>query len=106
MRLCPRHQRLLEDAIDLRGLDQPVDPFDACGFAAQAILTHATHFAGAAAVELLTGRTTNHGRPWCLLCFVNQNPARVNCDGWVEDAADEALAEAIRRRDTPAPLVT
>lgn len=105
MMFCTRHARLLEDAIELRGLEVilpglvPVGDFNALAHAQQLIVTHATHFAGKAAVEMLTGRDTHNGTPWCPICFVNLNPAHVNCDGWVDNAADEALAEDIARRD-------
>lgn len=87
MNFCARHARLLEDAILLRGLEP-----DAVAGAQQAIVTHATNFAGRAAVDMLT-------RKACPICFVNGNPAGVNCDGWVDNAADEAVEADIVRRD-------
>ncbi len=50
------------------------------------ILDHATHFAGRGAIELLNTRE-------CPLCYVNRkNPAGLNLDGWIENAADDAAA--------------
>lgn len=98
MKLCDRHEDALELALILRGLLRPtltagVDetPRDV---ARDLILTHATHFAGKAAVDMLTAKR-------CPLCFVNQNPARINLDDWIELAADEALAADIARADQP-----
>lgn len=94
MRLCARHEDALQLALELRGLLRPTLTADAdltpLTHARQAILTHATHLAGAAAVPLLTSRQ-------CPLCFVNQyNPARLSLDGWIENAADEAAAATPR----------
>lgn len=49
------------------------------------IVTHATHFAGAAAKRMLVERH-------CPLCFANKNPAGVHLDAWVENAAEEIKA--------------
>lgn len=114
MNWCPRHNESLETAVELRGLvrgpallvgladQKPV--FDAVAFARTAVETHAIHFAGKAAVQLLTGEH-------CPLCFVNRaireagkNPG-VTVDDWVNNAADEALDADIAHQDAP-PAVT
>lgn len=96
MNLCPRHDDALVMALELRGLLQPTLTQDAdltpLRQARQAIAMHATHFAGRASLELITAKT-------CPLCFVNKNPAGINLDGWIENAAEEALADATRRAD-------
>lgn len=94
--LCTRHQELLLTALELRGLLRPtvepvVDPFE---HATQLIVQHATHFAGRASLKMLR---EHH----CPLCFVNaRNPAQLNLDGWVNDAADE-----LRSAEPEAPRV-
>lgn len=115
MKWCPRHQESLETAVELRGLVRAPAPlvvvaadqrpvFDAVAFARSAVETHAIHFAGKAAVQLLTGEH-------CPLCFTNRairvggkNPG-VTVDDWVNNAADEALDADIARQDAP-PAVT
>jgi hypothetical protein len=100
LRPCDRHGRRLRLALELRGLgDQP----SAIVQAENAIATHATNFAGAAAADMLA--TTDSGQGWCPLCFVNlKNPAGQNLDDWIDYAADEVLADS-RRVTRTAPLV-
>lgn len=84
---CAYHERLLVDAVELRGLDREGQGHAALDDARERIVKHATHFAGSAAIVMLTSRS-------CALCFINQNPAHVNCDDWVNEAANEVLAAA------------
>jgi hypothetical protein len=95
--LCARHDDALTLALELRGLLRPTLIADAdltpLYLARQSILTHATNFAGKASVEMLTTKA-------CPLCFVNrENPKKMNLDGWIEHAADEALEADIARQD-------
>ena len=100
MTLCPRHDDALVMALELRGLLRPTLTAEAdltpLVSARQAITTHATHFAGKAAVEMLNTKA-------CPLCFVNKNPAGINLDGWIEHAAEEAFEEEMQRADNAAP---
>lgn len=100
MDLCARHDDALVMALELRGLLRPSLIADAdytpLEVARQAIATHATHFAGKAAVDMLASKG-------CPLCFVNQNPAGINLDGWIDNAADEALEADIARQDQQSP---
>lgn len=88
--LCQRHDSTLLTALDLRGL---LDP-EALDGARQAIREHASNFSGRAAARLLADEV-------CAICFVNRalredarNPG-VTVDGWVENAADEALEASV-----------
>lgn len=104
MELCLGHEQALLHAINLRGLTRlpSLDPaaFDPLEHARAAIHTHATNFAGKAALEMCTG-TMPSGDPWCPICFINRrNPARLTFDDWVEHAAQEALEES-RARQRP-----
>lgn len=95
--LCARHDDALVMALELRGLLRPTLIADADRTplieARAAIGTHASNFAGKAAVMMLATQV-------CPLCFVNaQNRAGVNVDGWVEDAAEEALERDCARAD-------
>lgn len=97
MPLCTRHDDMLQFALELRGLLRPTLVSDAdltpLHQARTAILTHASHYAGRAAIEMLETKT-------CPLCYVNaKNPERLNLDGWIENAADEAEAAALARED-------
>jgi len=102
MDLCARHEDLLVMALELRGLLRPSLTEDAdltpLVEARQALVTHATNFAGRAAVDMLTARA-------CPLCFINRNPAGINLDGWIDNAADEALAADAHRADGESPSV-
>ncbi len=100
MRLCPKHELALETAIELRGMEPGIDEsgFSPLAHARGLIVTHATHFAGRAAVEMLAQRH-------CALCFVNdairrdgRNPG-LKVDDWVTLAADETLEEQTKRED-------
>lgn len=85
MNLCDRHLELLATALELRGhaiINDDDTPAPALEDALKRITTHATHFAGKAAIRMLVEEA-------CPLCFVNNNPAGINLDGWVENAADE-----------------
>lgn len=100
MNLCARHDDALVMALELRGLlrsslETGVD-LTPLAFARDAIRTHATHFAGRAAVEMLQTKA-------CPLCFVNRNPARTNLDSWIDHAADDALTDDLARADAPRP---
>lgn len=97
MDLCPRHDDALVLALELRGLLRPTliaeADLTALVSARTAIAAHASNFAGRAAVDMLASKA-------CPLCFVNaKNPARMNLDGWIDDAADEALDREIARQD-------
>lgn len=101
MELCPRHEDLLFTALELRGLLRPsltADPdLTPLNTARQLIVDHATNFAGSGAIEMLEARV-------CPLCYVNQkNPARLNLDGWIENAAEEAAITA--RAATPLVII-
>lgn len=100
--LCTRHEDALQLALELRGLLRPTLTADAdmtpLLFARQAILDHATNFAGRASVKMLAEQR-------CPLCFVNEvirregkNPG-LTVDDWVENAAEEALEADIARHD-------
>lgn len=103
MSFCSRHHDALLLAVGSLGLKADLT-FDPVTFARQAIVDHATNFAGKASVEMLT-------RGYCPICFVNRAIAKdgrnrgLTVDGWVDNAADEALNESVRRRDSPAPPV-
>lgn len=109
MTLCTRHQDALTMELELRGflrVSLVPDPaaFDALGHATTLIVEHATNFAGRASIQMLTQHV-------CPICFINGRQLKVrgeakplNVDGWVCDAAEDALAESIRHQDTPAKL--
>lgn len=111
MNLCARHREALVTALELRGLLRPAlglapEAFDPLACAREAIVSHATHFAGRAAVRMLTQKL-------CPICFVNaaiakdgRNPG-LTVDGWVDNAADEAETAAVAHgdRETTTPLV-
>lgn len=78
-RFCKRHEELLETAVELRGMTP-----DKVGPTRQLIVEHATHFAGRAAIEMLSTHV-------CAMCFINNNPSGVNLDDWVNEAANEIL---------------
>jgi hypothetical protein len=103
MDLCARHEDALVMALELRGLLRPslIAEADVAPlvFARQQIEMHATHFAGRATLHMLEFRV-------CPLCFVNKNPSGVNLDGWVDNAADEALDHDIKCKDDRKPVVT
>lgn len=101
MTLCARHDDALQFALELRGLLRPTLTHDAdltpLDQARTAILTHATHLAGGAAIDMLR-------RQACPLCYVNQhNPDGLNLDGWIDNAADEA--ETAAHNPVPTPIV-
>lgn len=101
--LCVRHRESLIMALELRGLVRPMASaapltFDELGYAIQLIVEHATNFAGRASIEMLA-------QQHCPLCFINAKRLKVrgeaqllNVDGWVQDAADDTLAESAARR--------
>lgn len=92
MVLCARHDDALHLALELRGMLRPSLTADAdlapLVHARQLILDHATNYAGRGAMQMLETRA-------CPLCYVNaHNPQRLNLDGWIENAADEAETHA------------
>lgn len=111
MNLCATHHEALVTALELRGLLRPAlglaaDAFDPLAFARAAIVTHATHFAGRAAVRMLTQKP-------CPICFVNAAIKKdgrnlgLIVDGWVDNAADEAETASLAHgdRESTTPLV-
>lgn len=100
MVFCARHEDSLLLAVGARGLKADLDG-DPVAFARQAIVNHATHFAGKASVEMLT-------KGYCPICFVNRALVKsrrhqgVTVDGWVDEAAEEAAQEQIRLQDRAA----
>lgn len=100
MSFCTRHTDALLLAVGALGL-KPALVFDPVAFAKQAIVDHATNFAGKASVDMLTSG-------YCPICFVNRAIRKdgrnrgLTVDGWVDNAAEEALDESVRRRDSPA----
>lgn len=93
MEFCKRHQDNLEMELELRGFLRPISleseiDLSPLNHAKQLIINHCTNFAGKGIFHMTKDQ-------WCPLCYVNTNPANVNCDNWVELAAEETLQHSV-----------